>query len=99
MTCPKCGKHRAHRVLRRGWLDNSANWLLMKPYVCDSCSHRFRALQQGGGHPGLAEQIELRFAEARRGKAGRWVRKSGILYYLAAAAVMAGLLRVIFTPR
>ncbi len=95
MTCPKCKSRDAHRVLREGPRDALANWLLMKPYLCPSCANRFHVIPKGGGHPPLLEQFELRMAEARRGKAGRWLRRTGLLTYLLAIVLFALLFAVV----
>ena len=80
-------------------VDQLAHWFLLKPYLCPSCSLRFRALPQGGNHPSLGEQLQMRLAEATKGKGGRWVRKTGCIFYLIALLLFLVGLRLLLPPQ
>jgi hypothetical protein len=101
VTCPKCGKDRAHRS-HRSVLDWALTLLALKPYRCGECHHRFYAFKAGVISPKLRTPEERRVLKLRRRI--RWKRTRGelvlyaissliflaILYYLVQQRVAGG---------
>src|ERR1700683_2104489 len=88
MTCPKCGKNRAHRS-HRSFLDRAVSWMSMKPYRCRDCQHRFYAYRAGEKSSKLRTPEERRIMKLRRSI--RWKRLSSelILYGIGALIFVA----------
>ena len=88
MICPNCGKNRAHRSHRtlRDW---AVSWLLLKPYRCRDCRHRFYAYRAGAESPKLRSSEERRIMKLRRKI--RWRRNRGelILYGISSLIFLA----------
>ncbi len=48
VRCPQCGKEFVRRIPRSGFLEAVASLVALHPFVCQLCTHRFRAFQRGG---------------------------------------------------
>jgi len=88
VTCPKCGKDRAHRS-HRSVLDWALTLLALKPYRCHDCHHRFYAFKGGLGSTKLRTPEERRVQKLRRRI--RWKRTRGelILYAISSLIFLA----------
>lgn len=88
MTCPKCGKNRAHRS-HRSFRDWAVAWLSLKPYRCRECQHRFYAYRAGEASSKLRTPEERRIMKLRRSI--RWKRTRGelILYAISSLIFLA----------
>lgn len=58
LICPRCGKDRILRIPRERLIDLVAGLLLLAPFHCDSCNHRFLAYR-------LGRAVPWRFVERR----------------------------------
>jgi len=47
--CPQCESRKVHRSRRHGLLERIASAVLISPYRCDNCDHRFFRFR--AGHP------------------------------------------------
>jgi hypothetical protein len=88
MTCPKCGKNRAHRSHRSVW-DWAVSWLSMKPYRCRDCDHRFYAYRAGETSSKLRTPEERRIMRLRRTIRWRRTRAELILYGISSLIFLA----------
>jgi hypothetical protein len=79
MTCPKCGKTRAHRS-HRSFVERTIGWLGFRPYRCKDCQNRFLVYRGGEGSEKLRTAEERRIMKLRRQI--KWKRTKGelILY-------------------
>jgi hypothetical protein len=94
MTCPKCGKNRAHRS-HRSFLDRAVSWLSMKPYRCRDCQHRFYAYRAGEKSSKLRTPEERRIMKLRRSIRWKRTRAELILYGISSLIFLAILLYII----
>src|SRR5579863_1127257 len=94
MTCPKCGKNRAHRS-HRSLRDWTVSWLSLKPYRCRECEHRFYAYRAGAESSKLRTPEERRIMKLRRSI--RWRRSRGelVLYGISTLIFVAFLYYII----
>jgi hypothetical protein len=94
MTCPKCGKNRAHRS-HRSLLDRAVSWMALKPYRCRECQHRFFAYRAGEKSSKLRTPEERRIMKLRRGIRWKRTRAELILYGIGSLIFLAILLYII----
>jgi hypothetical protein len=85
MTCPKCGKTRAHRS-HRSFGERTLSWFGLKPYRCKDCQHRFFAYRGGEGSEKLRSPEERRILKLRRQI--KWKRTKGELILYGVGTVL-----------
>lgn len=88
MTCPKCGKDRAHRS-HRSVLDWGLTLFLLKPYRCRDCHHRFYAFKSGAMSTKLRTPEERRVVKLRRRIQWKRTRGELILYAISSLIFLA----------
>jgi hypothetical protein len=89
MICPRCKENTAHRAERVGFIDNTANRFLFKPYSCGECRHRFYALRRDITGAALRADVSRWFAGYNLGRKGKRNRRELVIYALAAVAIVA----------
>lgn len=94
MTCPKCGKNRAHRS-HRSLRDWAVSWLSLRPYRCRDCDHRFYAYRAGVDSPTLRTAEERRIMKLRRSIRWKRTRAELILFGISSLIFLALLYYII----
>jgi transposase-like protein len=98
MTCPSCGKPKAHRSHRSGLKDWALGFFHRQPFRCGACRFRFYVYRQGETSAKLRSSEERKILEIRRRYKWKKSRRQ-ILAFTMVSLVLAAILYALMQQR